>query len=207
MYPTVPRSVPGAVEIDELNRGNPRPSFRDFARPNPAFLNARPDDTFWAAQRVMAFSDEAIRAVVATARFSDPAATEYLIKALIKRRDQIGRTWLTTVNPKRQHPGPPDGGLHDRNAASERDIAGVASPAQAYSARWSLFDNMTGATSILGPWEPIGETQCAFPLNLPPAVPHHRRHHVHAMPKSRPRLVFHCVGRVGPLRDARDGGP
>ena len=29
--------------------------------PNPAFRRARPDDTFWAARRVMAFTDEMIR--------------------------------------------------------------------------------------------------------------------------------------------------
>jgi hypothetical protein len=34
--------------------------------PNPAFLRARPDDTFWAARRVMAFTDDMIRAAVKT---------------------------------------------------------------------------------------------------------------------------------------------
>ena len=37
--------------------------------PNPAFRRARPDDTFWAARRVMAFSDEMIRAAVKTGQY------------------------------------------------------------------------------------------------------------------------------------------
>ncbi len=36
--------------------------------PNPAFDNARADDLFWAARRVAAFSDEAIRAAVAAGK-------------------------------------------------------------------------------------------------------------------------------------------
>ena len=36
--------------------------------PNAAFDNAQPDDLFWAARRVMAISDEAIRAAVEIGR-------------------------------------------------------------------------------------------------------------------------------------------
>jgi hypothetical protein len=42
--------------------------------PNPAFGTARADDLFWAARRVAAFSDEAIRAAVAAGKYSDKAA-------------------------------------------------------------------------------------------------------------------------------------
>ena len=35
--------------------------------PNPAFVNARPDDLFWGARHVVAITDEAILAVVRTA--------------------------------------------------------------------------------------------------------------------------------------------
>ena len=67
--------------------------------PNPAFRRARPDDTFWAARRVMAFTDEMIRAAVRTGRYSDPAAEKHIADTLIARRDAIGRAWLTDVNP------------------------------------------------------------------------------------------------------------
>ena len=40
--------------------------------PNPAFDNMRPDDAFWAARIVAAFSDEAIAAIVRKAKYSDP---------------------------------------------------------------------------------------------------------------------------------------
>ena len=46
--------------------------------PTAAFLRAREDDSFWAARRVMAFSDEMIRAVVKTGQYSDPQAEELL---------------------------------------------------------------------------------------------------------------------------------
>ena len=59
----------------------------------------RDDDAFWAARRVMAFSDALIRAVVKTGQFSDPQAEQYLGDVLIKRRDKIGRAYLPKINP------------------------------------------------------------------------------------------------------------
>ena len=45
--------------------------------PTVAYFEMRDDDAFWAARRVMAFSDELIRAVVKTGEFSDrrPSST------------------------------------------------------------------------------------------------------------------------------------
>ena len=42
--------------------------------PTAAYIEMRDDDAFWAARRVMAFSDELIRAMVKTGEYSDPAA-------------------------------------------------------------------------------------------------------------------------------------
>ena len=67
--------------------------------PTAAFLRARPDDDFWAARRVMAFSDEMIRAVAKTGSYSDPAAEKLLADVLIQRRDRIGQAFLPAVNP------------------------------------------------------------------------------------------------------------
>ena len=36
--------------------------------PNPSFLNRLPDDEFWAAKQVMAFTDEQIRTIVKVAQ-------------------------------------------------------------------------------------------------------------------------------------------
>ena len=52
-----------------------------------AFLRARADDSFWAARRVAAFTDEMIRAAVESGGYSDPAAEELLTQ----RADQAAR--------------------------------------------------------------------------------------------------------------------
>ena len=67
--------------------------------PNPAFTRMRADDAFWAARRVAAFTDDMLRAVVGEARYSDPAAAEYLATWLMRRRDAIARAYLPAVNP------------------------------------------------------------------------------------------------------------
>src|SRR5262249_50188417 len=67
--------------------------------PNPAFLNRLPDDEFWAAKQVMAFTDDQIRAIVKTGQISNPAAEEYLVNCLIQRRDKIGRAFFAKVLP------------------------------------------------------------------------------------------------------------
>jgi hypothetical protein len=115
--------------------------------PNRAMLNARPDDLFWAARRVMAFSTEAIRAVVASANYSDPRATETVVDALIKRRDKIGREWLASVNPLVEFAI--DGGsqLTFNNAAV---TSGVSIPHTSYGVRWFHFDNADGTMTAVG---------------------------------------------------------
>ena len=65
--------------------------------PNPAFELHNPGDAYWAAKKVMAFSDEAIRGIVATGKFSDPRATEWISRCIIERRDRIGRAFLNGV--------------------------------------------------------------------------------------------------------------
>jgi hypothetical protein len=131
--------------------------------PNPAFQNARPDDTFWAARLVMAFTDEAIKSVVQTAQLSDPQAAAYLTKVLITRRDAIGRTWLTAVNPI-MHPSITDGGVMTfRNAASD---AGVATEPAEYRVNWATYDNTTGVTTAVGQVERCARAQCPLPANV-----------------------------------------
>ena len=66
--------------------------------PNPAFLNATDDDTYWAAKIVMSFTSDEIRAIVKTGQLSDPVAEDYLVNTLMERRDKIGRYWLTRKN-------------------------------------------------------------------------------------------------------------
>ena len=70
--------------------------------PTAAYIDMRDDDAFWAARRVMAFSDDLIRAIVKTGEYSDPAAEKYLGDVLIQRRDKIGRAYLREDQPRRR---------------------------------------------------------------------------------------------------------
>lgn len=67
--------------------------------PNPAFMNRLPDDEFWAAKQIMAIHDDEIRAIVESAHYSDPRATDWITRVLIERRDKIGRSAFAKVLP------------------------------------------------------------------------------------------------------------
>src|SRR6185436_14678336 len=111
--------------------------------PSGAFVRARPDDSFWAARRVQAFSSEMIRAIVKTGGYSDPDAERYIADTLIKRRDKVAAAYLPTINPLVNFALGEDGRLTFENAAI---AAGTATaPAGGYTARWAAFDNATGA--------------------------------------------------------------
>ena len=66
---------------------------------NGAYLRARADDKFWAARRVMAFTDEMLRSIAVAGRYSDARAEKLLADVLIQRRNKIGETYLTAINP------------------------------------------------------------------------------------------------------------
>jgi hypothetical protein len=48
---------------------------------------------------VTSFSDEDLRAIVETAKMSNPEAESYLLDVLKKRRDRTSRYWFAKVNP------------------------------------------------------------------------------------------------------------
>jgi hypothetical protein len=155
-YPSI-----GRFEGDQFDPTTWKPQ-----TPITPFMEMRADDAFWAARRVMAFTDELIRSAVQTGEYSDPAAAHHLSSVLIKRRDAIGRAYLTAVNPVVNPRLDGNGSLTFENAAVDADFA--QAPA-AYRATWSRFDNATGATT------PIAETRgtttaMAAPGNLPVAA-------------------------------------
>ena len=129
----------GRFEADFFDPVKWRPEY-----PNPAFDNLTPDDAFWAARLVSKFSDEAIRAVVAKARYSEPGAADHIISTLIKRRDKVLRAWLTGVNPLVNAWFGADVVRAFENVAVE---AGIAKPPASYSVTWSRFDNATGTAT------------------------------------------------------------
>lgn len=106
----------------------------------------RDDDAFWAARRVMAFSDALIRAAVSTAEFSRAEDAEGLATVLMQRRDAIGRAYLPAVNPV-VDPSLSADALDIHNAAVEHAMS--TAPAR-YHAKWYAFDNATGVSRPLG---------------------------------------------------------
>jgi hypothetical protein len=122
-------------------------------------MQLRADDAFWAARRVLAFSDELIRAAVHTGAYTDAAAEQHLATVLMGRRNAIGRAYLTAINPLVAPQLDAAGTLTFENAAV---ASRLAEPPQEYRARWSLFDNATGST------QPIGETQSSAMKMAPP---------------------------------------
>ena len=155
-YPSV-----GKFEGDRFDPRKWRPQI-----PTAAYAEMRDDDAFWAARRVLAFTDDLIRAAVHTGEFSDPAAEKHLVDVLIKRRDKIASVYLTAVNPIVSPRLDANNQLTFDNAAI---AAGVAKGPVTYRASWALFDNATGQT------RPLQETQSetttiAAPSGLPTAI-------------------------------------
>ena len=128
--------------------------------PKAAFDNMRPDDAFWAARIVARFSDDAIRAIVAKGRYSDPIAAETLVDALIKRRDRIKEVWLTGVNPIVNATLSSDGELRFENVAAMHDVGGVP---DGYTLRWSRFDNATDTHTPVGEPVIVAEARASAP--------------------------------------------
>ena len=127
-YPNLP-SV-GRFEYELFDPQTWTPEYR-----NPVFSNMLPDDAFWAARQVMAFTDEQIAAMVKTGELSDSRAAEWLTKCLIERRNKIGKGFLSKVLPL------------DRFAVQDGRLRFVdlREPGRQYRAHWAEFDNSTGA--------------------------------------------------------------
>jgi hypothetical protein len=92
-YPDDLPSV-GRFESKDFSPQEWRPEY-----PNAAFENALPDDEYWAARIVMAFTDEDVTTIVRTGGLTDPKAEQYLIRTLIERRNKIGRYYFSRVLP------------------------------------------------------------------------------------------------------------
>jgi hypothetical protein len=112
----VERPALGKFEGDRFDPRTWRPQ-----TPTTAYMELRDDDGFWAAQRVAAFSNEMISAIVHTGEFSDAASEKALVDILIKRRDKILRTYLPAVNPI-VAPRLEDNRLTFENAAVRADV-------------------------------------------------------------------------------------
>jgi len=120
---------------------------------NPAFQLRTPGDTYWAAKKVMAFTDDDIRAIVATGQYSDPRASQWATRCLIERRNRIGRAFFRDILPL-DHFAVRDGKLVFDDLAVKYGFEG----ARTYTVQWSVLDNFNsrkttipGATTFLVP--------------------------------------------------------
>lgn len=103
------------------------------------FANRLPDDAYWAAKQVMAFTDDDIRAIVQTGQYSK-AAEDWITASLIERRNRIGRTFFAGVLPL-------DRFRVTANTLEFDDLAvtyGFSAP-RSYTVDWYRFDNATDA--------------------------------------------------------------
>jgi hypothetical protein len=108
------------------------------------FVNRLPDDTFWAAKLVMAFTDDDIQALVSTGQFSDPEAAAWLVRCLVERRNRIGRAYLGGVLPL-DHFRVESGRLVFDDLEARYGLT----TARTFTTEWFSLDNGTGQLTPL----------------------------------------------------------
>jgi len=191
-YPEIP-----AIGRIESNYYQPQAWKPEY--PNPAFRNARPEDRFWAARIIAALSDDAVKAIVATAKYSDPRATDYMVETLLARKSKVLMAWLNGTNPI-VHPSlSPSGALTFENAAAQ---AGVAKAAERYTVAWSRFDNAAGTHEPVGEEERVTGMRAQAPAALLASRPQYiaarlRAYHPDRPEWSQPVVVHFQRGDAG----------
>lgn len=151
-------ALPPAVGRFSAEGFDPRSWVANY--PKAAYDNMRADDAFWAARIVARFSDDAIRTIVRSGQYSDPAVVEVLTDAIVKRRDRIKEVWLTVINPIVNATLSPAGELRFENAAALYDVGGRP---EGYALRWSRFDNTTDTHTSIGDEVVVTETRAFAP--------------------------------------------
>ena len=129
--------------------------------PNPAFVNMQPEDAFWAARRVAAFTPEAIARVVEKAQFTDRRVVDHVTGTLVRRRELVLRAWLAGVNPI-VDAQVENNILRFGNAAV---AAGIADAPDAYELSWFQYDNTTDRRNYVGSIDTVATPSATLPLN------------------------------------------
>jgi hypothetical protein len=85
----------GAFDADSFDPDGWRPTSAAYV----PFTTRDRFDGFWAAKIMMRFTREQLRAVVASAQYSDPRAVPYLTETLVARQRASAAYWFARVNP------------------------------------------------------------------------------------------------------------
>jgi len=128
-----------------------RPAVWKPEYPNAAFDRMDAADAFWAARIVSRFSDEAVRAIVATGEISDPEAERYLADTIIERRDKVVAHWIVQTNPLDEFEVSGSRGGFTLSWDNAAVRVGVGSDSATYAVQWAIYDNRDGTG------EPIGD--------------------------------------------------
>jgi hypothetical protein len=131
--------------------------------PNPAFRNVRPEDRFWAARIIAQVPDEAIGAVVAAAKFSDPRATAYMTETILSRKAKVLMTWLNATNPVVNVAMDAAGRMSFQNVAED---VGMAKAPERYTVAWSRFDNASSTHTPVGSEQAVTVRMAQAPAEL-----------------------------------------
>ena len=150
-------SATGRFEADFFEPQNWKPEY-----PNPAFDRMQVQDAFWATRIIVRFTDDMIRAIVKEGRIEEREAEQFLVEALIKRRDKIIRHHLSQINPLDEFQVAGAGAswrIEFKNLAIE---LGLASP-NSYRYQWFRFNHETGVETALADSQSSSDTSLRVP--------------------------------------------
>jgi hypothetical protein len=131
--------------------------------PVMAFENMTDEDALWGTRIILSFTEPELRAIIATAKYTNPADAEYLLKTLLARRQMIARHWLRKVNPLVEFStelGEKGGVLRFKDLMVEHGLAGANSAEYVYEIRYK--DRTMEKKSTRNPWIELSSS-------LPPA--------------------------------------
>jgi hypothetical protein len=127
--------------------------------PNPAFVRMTDRDAFWAAKIIMRFTREELATLVRTGQFSDPNQEQYFLDVLVERQQKSARYYMERLNPIDEF----EVAAGTLRFANLPERYGFASGGTRYRARWSVYDNGTGATRPLGEMQELAAPQVPLP--------------------------------------------
>jgi hypothetical protein len=89
VYPEV-----GLFSSSDFHPDDWKPSFQMVA-----FDNMTREDALWATRIILSFTEDELSNIVKTGEYSNPKASDYILRTLLERRQQIAMHWLKDENP------------------------------------------------------------------------------------------------------------